>query len=121
MFEQYGTHLKQSIPTILLEGEVYPPSDTARMMSNILFYLRLLLIGVILGGPDLMTTIGINQTPHWLQWMFDNKVVFCNESNMSVYVHVCMFACHENVKNCVHAPIVLTILEPVVFMLCICL
>lgn len=74
MFEQYGSYVKQSIPTVLLEGEVYPPSDMAQLISNVLFYARLVLMGVILGGPDLLNTIGINQTPHWLQWMFDNKV-----------------------------------------------
>ena len=44
------------------------------MLSNVLFYARLLLIGVILGGPDLLRTVGINQNPQLLQWMFDNKV-----------------------------------------------
>ena len=60
----------------MLEGEVYPPSDTARLMSNVLFFARLLLIGLILGGPDVLRSVGIQQPPQWLQWMFENKVCY---------------------------------------------
>lgn len=62
------------MPTLLLEGEIYPPSNTARIASNILFAVRLLLIGLILGGPDILQRIGINQPPQWYLWMYENKI-----------------------------------------------
>ena len=66
--------MKHDIPSVLLEGEIYPPSDNARLMSNVVFFARLLLMGVILGGPDVLRSIGINQPPQMLHWMFENKV-----------------------------------------------
>ena len=85
MFEQYGAYLRQDMPTLLLEGEIYPPSNTARIASNILFAVRLLLIGLILGGPDILQRIGINQPPQWYLWMYENKVYY-----ICMYVTMCM-------------------------------
>ncbi len=87
VFEQYGTYVRQDLPSLLLEGEVYPPSDTARLMSNVLFFARLVLMGIILGGPDVLRYIGINQPPQFLQWMFDNKVCIY-KSNLTSIVWV---------------------------------
>ena len=80
------------MPTLLLEGEIYPPSDTARIASNILFAVRLLLIGLILGGPDILQKIGINQPPQWYLWMYENKV----------YMYVYMYYRCDYVYNYVH-------------------
>ena len=66
--------MRQDVPSISLEGEIYPPSDNARLMSNVMFYARLVLMGLILGGRDVMRTFGVEQPPNWLLWMFENKV-----------------------------------------------
>lgn len=57
-----------------MEGSVYPPSDAARLLSNIAFFMRLLLIGLLLGGPETLQKVGIDNPPQWFLWMCENKV-----------------------------------------------
>ena len=66
------------MPSLKMEGSIYPPSNTARLLSNIVFFMRLLLIGLLLGGPDTLQKVGIDNPPHWFLWMCENKVNIFN-------------------------------------------
>lgn len=74
MFEQYVGVIRQELPSLKTEGSVYPPGPTASLLSNIVFALRLIFIGILLGGPDTLRWIGINNPPEWFTWMNENKV-----------------------------------------------
>ena len=75
MFEQYTAHLREETPSLSVEGSVYPAGSVATALSNLVFLIRLLFIGVIIGGgPEMLQRFGINNTPPWLLWMFENKV-----------------------------------------------
>ena len=66
--------LHQELPALEIQGETYPPTQLAQTLSNIVFFLRMLLIAAIFGGPGVLQYIGINQPPGWYQWTQDNKV-----------------------------------------------
>lgn len=74
MFEQYASILQQELPTLEIHGETYPPTKLARTLSNIVFFIRMLLLAAILGGPGALNAVGINHLPSWYQWTQDNKV-----------------------------------------------
>ena len=63
MFEQYAGVLQQELPTVDIHGETYPPTKLARTLSNIVFFLRMLLLAAILGGPGALNAVGINHPP----------------------------------------------------------
>ena len=73
MFEQYAQALAEELPHVHLEGDNYPPPYINKLFSNILFFGRLLLIGVILGGPGLLEGVGIRQPPSIYMWTQENK------------------------------------------------
>lgn len=63
------------MPSLSVEGRVYPAGPVATGLSNLVFIIRLLFIAVIIGGgPEMLQRFGINNTPQWLLWMFENKV-----------------------------------------------
>ncbi|XP_019857946.1 PREDICTED: selenoprotein T2-like [Amphimedon queenslandica] len=63
------------MPSLSVEGRVYPAGPVATALSNIVFIIRLLCIAVIIGGgPEMLQRFGINNTPQWLLWMFENKM-----------------------------------------------
>lgn len=71
------------MPSLNVEGSVYPAGPVAMALSNIVFIARLALIGLIIGGgPDTLQRVGINNTPQWLLWMFENKVTMERESRL---------------------------------------
>ena len=74
MFEQYVAVIRQEIPTLKAEGSVYPPGPIPQLLSNIMFALRLIFVGILISGPDALRWIGINNPPEWFMWMCQNKV-----------------------------------------------
>ena len=73
MFEQYAQTLTEELPHVKLEGENYPPPYFNSVLSNILFVLRMLLVGLILGGPQVFQSVGIQQPPDIYMWTQENK------------------------------------------------
>ena len=74
MFEQYAAVLQKEIPSLVVQGEIYPASKLARVLSNIVFVLRFVVVGFIIGGPGSLEAVGITQRPQWFLWMCENKV-----------------------------------------------
>lgn len=74
MFEQYAAVLQEDMPSLLVQGEIYPASKLARVLSNIVFLLRFAVVGLIIGGPGSLEAIGIAQRPSWFLWMCENRV-----------------------------------------------
>ena len=66
--------LHHELPSLEIQGETYPPTKLARTLSNIVFFLRMLLIAAILGGPGALQAVGINHYPDWYQWTQEHKV-----------------------------------------------
>ena len=73
MFEQYAQALSEELPHVTLEGENYPPPYLNSVLRNILFVLRMLSIGLILGGPGVLQSVGIQQPPAIYIWTQENK------------------------------------------------
>lgn len=73
MFEQYSQALAQELPHLKLEGQNYPPPYICSVLSNVLFVVRMLLIGLILGGPGVLQGMGIQQPPAIYMWTQENK------------------------------------------------
>ena len=73
MFEQYAQALAEELPHVRLEGENYPPPYANKVLSNVLFGLRMVLIGVILGGPGVLQSVGIREPPSIYRWTQENK------------------------------------------------
>lgn len=74
MFEQYAHALADEIPHLKLEGHTYPPPYINRLLSNCFFVLKILLMGIILGGPGVLQTIGIQQPPAIYVWTQEHKI-----------------------------------------------
>ena len=74
MFEQYRQVLAEDFPSLNIEGETYPPSPTAQLLSNLVFLVRMVLLGLVLAGPGALQSVGIQQPPAWYMWMYENKV-----------------------------------------------
>lgn len=74
MFEQYAQALADELPHVQLEGQNYPPPYINNLLSNALFVLRMLLIGLILGGPGVLQSIGVHQFPAIFLWTQENKI-----------------------------------------------
>ncbi len=79
MFEQYAQALQSEVPHLTVEGEGYPPPRINEILSNVLFGLRMVCIAVLLGGPQLLQAIGIQNPPWIYNWAQDNKVCVCVE------------------------------------------
>ena len=75
MFEQYAQILKSEVPHLEVQGETYPPPRINEMMSNTLFWVRMLCIVALFGGPQLLQTIGIHNPPAFYNWAQENKVI----------------------------------------------
>ena len=73
MFEQYAQALAEELPHVTLEGENYPPPYINRLLSNVLFCVRMVLIGLILAGPGALQSLGIQQPPSMYMWAQENK------------------------------------------------
>ena len=74
MFEQYAHALAEELPDLHLEGANYPPPYINNLLSNTLFYVRMVLIGLILGGPGVLQSLGIQQPPPIYMWTQENKM-----------------------------------------------
>ena len=73
MFEQYAQALAEELPHVRLEGENYPPPYANQLLSNVLFLVRMALIGLILAGPGVLQSLGIQQPPSIYMWTQENK------------------------------------------------
>ena len=74
MFEQYAQALQAEVPHLKIEGKTYPPPRINEILSNIVFALRMLCIVVLLGGPQLLASVGIQNPPWIYNWAQENKV-----------------------------------------------
>lgn len=74
MFEQYAHTLKSEVPHLEVEGETYPPPRINEILSNTLFVVRMVCIGLLFGGPQLLQSLGINNPPTIYNWAQENKV-----------------------------------------------
>lgn len=74
MFEQYAQALANELPHLQLEGQNYPPPYINSVLSNVLFVVRMLLIGLILGGPGVLQNMGIHRLPDIFVWAQENKI-----------------------------------------------
>ena len=87
MFEQYRQALAEDFPSLSIEGDTYPPSSTAQLLSNLVFLVRMVLLGLVLAGPGALQSLGIQQPPAWYMWMYENKV------GLRVCVYFCESRC----------------------------
>ena len=74
MFEQYSHALAEELPHLHLEGANYPPPYINNLLSNVLFYVRMVLIGLIIGGPGVLQSLGIQHPPSIYMWTQENKL-----------------------------------------------
>ena len=74
MFEQYSQALAEELPHLKLEGQNYPPSYINQLLSNVFFAVRMLLIVLIVGGPGVLQSVGIQQPPAIYMWTQENKM-----------------------------------------------
>ena len=74
MFEQYSQALAEELPHLKLEGQNYPPPYINQLLSNVFFAVRMLLIVVIVGGPGVLQSVGIQQPPAIYVWTQENKM-----------------------------------------------
>ena len=74
MFEQYAQALAEELPHLRLEGANYPPPYINHVFSNILFWLRMAVIALILAGPGVLQSVGIQQPPPIYMWTQENKL-----------------------------------------------
>lgn len=74
MFEQYVHALAEDFPHLKMEGNTYPPPYINQLLSNVVFVLRMALIAVIIGGPGVLQSVGIQQPPALYMWTQENKM-----------------------------------------------
>lgn len=91
MFEQYAQVLKSEVPHLEVQGETYPPPRINEMISNTLFWVRMLCIVALFGGPQLLQTMGIQNPPAIYNWAQENKmtaflVIFLMGSQLENYL-----------------------------------
>ncbi len=84
MFEQYTQALMSEVPHLEVQGETYPPPHINEILSNVVFVLRMVCIGLLLGGPQLLVSLGINNPPGLYSWAQENKV----DRDLVVYAEV---------------------------------
>lgn len=74
MFEQYAHALQSEVPHLEVHGDTYPPPRVNEILSNSLFVFRMACIVALFGGPQLLQTLGIQNTPWIYNWAQENKV-----------------------------------------------
>ena len=74
MFEQYAQALQSEVPHLEVQGETYPPPRINEVLSNIVFVIRMVCIALLFGGPQLLTSLGVNNPPGIYLWAQENKV-----------------------------------------------
>ena len=74
MFEQYAEALQSEVAHLEVQGETYPPPRINEILSNVVFVVRMVCLGLLLGGPQLLQSIGVNNPPGIYTWAQENKV-----------------------------------------------
>lgn len=74
MFEQYAQALKEEVPHLTMEGATYPPPRLNEMLSSGLFFVRMAIVLLLLGGPTVLESLGIRNPPWIYTWALENKV-----------------------------------------------
>lgn len=67
----------EKYPSLLVEGDAYPPPAPRMYMAHALSLLKLALIALVLLGLDPFTRLGWGQTPAFFTWMLTNKLYSC--------------------------------------------
>ena len=75
MYEQFSDALHQKYPDLNIQGDNFPPGAIRLMISQIMGYARLILIGLIIGGQNPFAWLNM-QTPSAWSWAMENKVGF---------------------------------------------
>lgn len=76
MFEQYAHALSERFPGLVIEGDNYPPPTPKAFIAQALNILKLVLIGLIVGGINPFTYINM-PTPSVYTWASENKMYAC--------------------------------------------
>ena len=77
MYEQFTDVLHQKYPHLQIQGDNFPPGPVQQLISQILGYAKLVLIGLIVGGQNPFTWFGL-QTLAVYNWALENKVCMNN-------------------------------------------
>ena len=56
------------------EGATYPPPNFNQLLSTALFWLRMAMLLLLIAGPGVLETLGINNPPWIYTWAQENKV-----------------------------------------------
>jgi len=76
VFEQYAGILHQKYPTLMIEGDNYPPATWKWQLAQFLSYAKMVLIICIVASINPLNYTGI-QTPNVLAWAMENKLYAC--------------------------------------------
>nr|CAG4650487.1 EOG090X0DP2 [Sida crystallina] len=76
VFEQYSAILHEKYPSLMVEGDNYPPPYYRLKFGQILGSLKLLLIVLVVAGINPFEYLGL-QTPSVWMWTQDNKFYAC--------------------------------------------
>ncbi len=74
MFEQYAQALRTEVPHLNMEGGTYPPPRVNELLSSGLFIVRMAVVLLLLAGPGVLQSIGIQNPPWIYTWAHENKV-----------------------------------------------
>lgn len=66
----------EKYPSLLVEGDAYPPPPPRMQLAHALSLLKLALIALVLLGVDPFSLMGA-QTPTFFSWMVSNKLYSC--------------------------------------------
>lgn len=66
----------EKYPSLLVEGDAYPPPPPRMQLAHALSLLKLALIALVLLGVDPFSLMGA-QTPVFFSWMVSNKLYSC--------------------------------------------
>lgn len=56
------------------EGATYPPPNFNQLLSTALFWLRMAMLLLLIAGPGVLETLGINNPPWIYTWAQENKM-----------------------------------------------
>lgn len=76
MYEQFAYALQQKYPDLHIQGDNFPPGSVRLLISQILGYAKLILIGLIIGGQNPFVWLNM-QTPSLWNWASQNKMYAC--------------------------------------------
>lgn len=80
MFQEYSRAINQIYPELRVEGSNYPPTTINKYLGNLVFYLKLLVLVLVVSGTSPFNLLNMEPTDSWTRvwtWTQQNKIFSC--------------------------------------------